>query len=286
LTHLKNRWPFFVLPIISIVILLGCRNEKEEQIVASAYDYKLLYEDLAREVPEVLHGRDSIIFVQNYINRWMQEKVLLYQSEQNLGDDEMNIEKKIEKYRNSLLIFNYQKKFVQQNLDTIVSEQEISEYYQSHLNDFELKDNIVKVMFIKFENDSRNIKEAKNILKNYNPEDKEKLVDLSNRYAVNYFLEDEMWLLFDDLLKEVPLKTYNQEMFLKNNKFVEIQDSLYTTLVLFNGFRIKESVSPLSFEYDRIKSIILNKRKQLLIRKLEEDIMEKARNDGALKTFN
>ncbi len=286
MTHLKNRWPFFVLPIISIVILLGCRNEKEEQIVASAYDYKLLYEDLAREVPEVLHGRDSIIFVQNYINRWMQEKVLLYQSEQNLGDDEMNIEKKIEKYRNSLLIFNYQKKFVQQNLDTIVSEQEISEYYQSHLNDFELKDNIVKVMFIKFENDSRNIKEAKNILKNYNPEDKEKLVDLSNRYAVNYFLEDEMWLLFDDLLKEVPLKTYNQEMFLKNNKFVEIQDSLYTTLVLFNGFRIKESVSPLSFEYDRIKSIILNKRKQLLIRKLEEDIMEKARNDGALKTFN
>lgn len=270
----------------TLLLAQSCQNDKEEQIVAVAYDYKLLAEDLAQEMPDVLHGRDSVIFVQNYINRWMQEKVLLYQSAQNLGEDEMNIEKKIEKYRNSLLIFNYQKKFVQQNLDTIVSEQEISEYYQSHLNDFELKDNIVKVMFIKFENDSRNIKEAKNILKNYSPEDKEKLVDLSNRYAINYFLEDEMWLLFDDLLKEVPLKTYNQEVFLKNNKFVEIQDSLYTTLVLFNGFRIKESVSPLSFEYDRIKSIILNKRKQLLIRQLEEDIMEKARNDGALKTFN
>ncbi|MBN2745813.1 MAG: hypothetical protein JXR34_03730 [Bacteroidales bacterium] len=286
MTLLKNNGLLFLFLAGTLLLALSCQNDKEEQIVAVAYNYKLLAEDLAQEMPDVLHGRDSVIFVQNYINRWMQEKVLLYQSAQNLGEDEMNIEKKIEKYRNSLLIFNYQKKFVQQNLDTIVSEQEISEYYQSHLNDFELKDNIVKVMFIKFENDSRNIKEAKNILKNYSPEDKEKLVDLSNRYAINYFLEDEMWLLFDDLLKEVPLKTYNQEVFLKNNKFVEIQDSLYTTLVLFNGFRIKESVSPLSFEYDRIKSIILNKRKQLLIRQLEEDIMEKARNDGALKTFN
>jgi predicted DNA binding CopG/RHH family protein len=263
-------------------------NEEVEEgiIVAQAYDYKLYMQDLQQEIPSGLHGTDSILFVQNYINRWMQEKVMLYYSNQNLAEEALDLEKKIVKYRNSLLIYNYQKRFIQQNLDTIVSDQEIEEYYQSHLSDFELKDNIVKVMFIKLEKDSRNIREASKLMKSRDPEDKEKIKDLADRYAINYFIEDDVWLLFEDLLKEVPIKTYNQENFLKNNTFVKISDSLYTTLVQINGFRIKESVSPLSFEYDRIRHIILNKRKMMLLSKLENDLLDKARNEGALQTFN
>lgn len=278
---------FHLLIILFVFALNSCKQEVEEGIIiASAYDYNLYQHDLEKVTPIALHGQDSALFVQNYINRWMQEKVLLYHSTQNLGEDEMNVDEKIEKYRNSLVIYNYQKRFIQQNLDTIVSDQEISEYYQSHIGDFELKDNIVKVMFIKLEKESRNIKEARKLLKKYDPEDKEKLQDLADRFAVNYFLEDDVWLLFDDLLKEVPIKTYNQENFLKNNKFVELTDSLYTTLILINGFRTKESSSPLSFEYERIRMIILNRRKQLLLKKLEEDILEKARNEGALIIHN
>lgn len=269
------------------ILFFSCKQHEEEKpVVASAYDYKLYLEDLEKDIPPSLKGQDSLLFVQNYVNRWMQEKAVLHYSYMNLGDEDETIKDKIEKYKNSLIIYNYQKRFIQQNLDTIVTDREISEYYQSHLKDFELKDNIVKVMFIKLENDSRNIKVARNLLKEYNSDDKDKLMDLADRFAVNYFLEDDVWLLFDDLLKEVPIKTYNQESFLKNNKFIEVSDSLYTTLVRINGFRIKESASPLSTEYERIRMIIMNKRKQLMLKKLEDDIIEKARNEGALVIYN
>jgi hypothetical protein len=270
------------------ILFGGCQSAdvEEEIIVAKAYEYTLSLDNLEKEIPSGLHGTDSVLFVQNLINRWMQEKVMLHFSNQNLIEEEQDLDAKIEKYKNSLLIYNYQKRFIQQNLDTIVSDQEINEYYQSHLSDFELKDNIVKVMFIKLEKDSRNIREASKLMKSQKPEDKEKIKDLADRFAINYFIQDDVWLLFDDLLKEVPIKTYNQENFLKNNTFVKITDSLYTTLVQINGFRIKESVSPLSFEYDRIRHIILNKRKMMLLSKLEDDLLDKARTEGALETFN
>ena len=273
---------------VFVILLSACQVQQEEEgeVIASAYEFKLYLSDLECDIPDGLHGNDSLLFVQNYINRWMQEKVILHSSLENLNDEDKQLEDKVEKYRNSLLIYNYHKRFIQQNLDTIVSDQEVNEYYQSHLKDFELKDNIVKVMFIKLDKESKNINEVKKLMKSNLPEDRDKIKDLADRVAVNYFLDDEAWLLFDDLLKEVPIKTYNQESFLKNNTFFSIDDSLYTTLVKINGFQIKNSVSPLSFEYDRISSIILNKRKLMLITRLENDLMERARNEGKLKYLN
>jgi len=270
----------------SFFFLWGCApQEKERAKVATAYEYNLYITDLAKVIPNGLSGNDSLVFVQNYINHWMQEKVLLHFAQLNLQESDLDIEGQIERYKNSLLTYNYQKRFVQQNLDTLVSDEEISEYYKSHSNDFELKDNIVKVNFIKLNKDSKNIKEARKLLKKNKPEDKEKLNDLAERYAVNYFLDSNVWILFEDLLKEIPIKTYNHESFLKNNKYFELTDSLYTTLGRINGFKIKESISPLSFEYERIRMIILNKRKRMLIRKLEDDIFAKAQEEGALKNY-
>lgn len=281
----KNRLYFFGFLLV-LFTFGSCKSDVEEgDKVVSAYDYALYYSDLEKVIPKGISGNDSLVFVQNYINHWMQEKVMLHFSELNLQEADLNIEQQMENFKNSLLIYQYQKRFVQQNLDTIISDEEISEYYKSHPNDFELKNNIVKVKFIKLEKESKNLKEARKILKKNNPKDVKKLYDLAERYSVNYFLDSNVWILFEDLLKEVPIKTYNHESFLKNNQFIELTDSLYTTLVRIDGFKIKESLSPLSFEYERIRMIILNKRKQALIRKLEDDIFKKAQKEGALKNY-
>jgi len=281
----KNRL-YHIILALTFLSFFGCTTKNDEGVkVASAYNDVLYLSDLEEVIPKDLGDNDSLIFVQNYINHWMQEKVLLHFSTLNLEEANLNMEEQIENYRNSLLIYNYQKRYIQQNLDTMITDEEISEFYQSHSTDFELKDNIVKVKFLKLDKKSKNIKEIRKLLKANQPEDVEKLRDLAERYSVNYFLDSDVWILFEDLLKAVPIKTYNQESFLKNNQYFELSDSLYTTLVRISGFKIKESVSPLSFEYERIRMIILNKRKQVMIKKLEDDIFAKAQEEGALKNY-
>jgi hypothetical protein len=77
-------------------------------------------------------------------------------------------------------------------------------------------------------------------------------------------------------LAQIPIKTYNQEEYLKNHQNLEVQDSLYYYFVRFRDFRIKENISPLSFEKDRIRNIILNKRKMELINKMHQDVYDNA----------
>ena len=108
---------------------------------------------------------------------------------------------------------------------------------------------------------------------------------MCEKNAADYFLDSENWLLFSDLLKQIPVKTYNQEEFLKNHRDLEYRDSLYTYLVRFKDFRIKEGVSPLNFEKQRIRDIILNKRKIELIGRMQDDLFNNARRKNVFEIY-
>ena len=112
------------------------------------------------------------------------------------------------------------------------------------------------------------------------------LEDYCHQYAMNYFLDDTTWLLFDDLLKEIPIRTYDQEQFLQNNRNIEIEDSSMIYFVNIKGFMIKESLSPLSFEKENIRSLIINKRKLQLVQEMEKAAYEQALKDNDFEIFN
>ena len=116
--------------------------------------------------------------------------------------------------------------------------------------------------------------------------DREQLASYCHQFASNFYLDDSSWLLFDDLLKEIPIQTYNKELFLQNNRFVEVSDSLSNYFVNIKGFKIKNSLSPLAFEKDNIKNIILNKRKLLLITKMKEDVYNDAANTNKIEIYS
>jgi len=275
--------------IIGILLLIGfsaCQQQGEErQVIASVYDYKLYSDELMDVLPDNLHGGDSALYAQAYINQWLHKNVELYYAESNLQEANIDFTRQIEDYHNSLIIYEYKKRLVEERLDTVVSDQEVQKYYEEHKNEFTLKRNIVQVAFVKvLKEDVKNVREVKKLLRSYKDEDKVRLRNIAEYTAVNYLLDDDMWIFFDDLTKEIPIKTYNQVSFLRNNRVIVEQDSLYTFLVRINDFKIANSASPIEFEYDRIRSIIINIRKLELIQRMEEEIFTKAQEDGKIKT--
>ena len=74
----------------------------------------------------------------------------------------------------------------------------------------------------------------------------------------------------------MPIKTYDKEEFLKNNRNIETTDSVNIYLISIKDFQIKEDVSPLSFVKDDIKALIINKRKLALIQEMQKNAMEQA----------
>ncbi len=280
----SSNLPIFQFSIVfavvtAICILASCSSSDENLSrhplarVNNSYLYK---EDVASLVMPGMKREDSAEIVSKYIDNWIHDQLALQKAEENLTDSQKNVQKQLDEYRKSLILYAYQKELVKQKLDTVVSGEDIQKYYDGHKESFELKDNILRVVFVKVKKDAPKMDKLRTWYRSENPKDRNELLGYCRQFASNFYLDDNTWLLFDDVVKEIPIKMYDQESFLQNNRFVEVSDSAYNYFVNIKGFMIKNSTSPIAFEKDRIKSIIINKRKLELINKMKEEVYNEA----------
>lgn len=285
-TNLSLRITY--LFILSLLFACGSTAEKDQNRVAIARaNNEYLYQDDIKDiVPAGTPAKDSAELIRKYIDNWVRESLVTQKAESNLGDEQKNVDKQLRDYRNSLITYTYEKELVKQKLDTVVTDTEIEEYYNNNKADFELKDNIIKVVYVKVDKKAPGLDKLKRMYKSDLANDRELLASYCHQFASNFYLDDSSWLLFDDLLKEIPIQTYNKELFLQNNRFVEVSDSLNHYFVNIKGFQIRNSLSPLGFEKENIKNIILNKRKLQLITKMIEDIYNDAANNNKIEIYS
>lgn len=275
--------------ILGLLLIVSCTSKKDKdgnrEVIARANNAFLYKDNIQDIIPVGTSSKDSLERLSKYIDSWVREALVIQKAEDNLTEEQKNVEKQLQDYRNSLITYTYEKELVKQKLDTTIGNQEIEEYYNNNRNNFELKDNIIKVVYVKVNKKAPGINKLQKWYKSDIPKDKELLAGYCHQFAENFYLDDNSWLLFDDLLKEIPIQTYNKELFLQNNRFVEVTDSTNSYFLNIKGFKIRNSLSPLSFERENIKNIILNKRKLQLITKMKEDIYNDAANNKKIEIY-
>jgi hypothetical protein len=270
----------FILLLPLTLLLASCGgDDASKDAVARVYDKYLYKSEVSRAVPYGLLPKDSAQIAQEYIDQWVRRNLVLRRAENNLTDEQKDVNQQIEDYRASLLIYAYERELVRQKLDTVVSETEIEAYYKSNPANFELKSNIIKLRYIKLPVSSPNGDKAGKWFNSSAQSDRNKLEQYCKMYAVNYLLDDANWLLFDDVLKEIPISDYSIEKFNRNQRNLDIKDKDYRYFVSVTGFLVKESSAPLSYEKTNIRNIILNKRKIKLIEQMQRDVYNDALNE-------
>jgi hypothetical protein len=275
------RAGFFCILLTAFIASCGLFDKKEiadQHVIARAFDKILYISDLKTIVPKGLPHNDSVTIITNYVNNWLKQQVVLKKAEDNLTEKQKDVSHNLEEYRNSLITYIYESELIRQKLDTVVSENEIVSYYNDQQANFLLKDNIIKASYLIVPLSAPKLDKVRLWYKSDSPKDSALLLDYCHQFARDYYTGGDEWLLFDDLLKKIPIKTYDKEAYLRNNRFIEIEDTSGIYFINIRGFKIKESVSPLSFEKENIRALIINKRKLELI-----DAMEKATFNDALR---
>lgn len=276
-------------PILFLMVVLSaCTNlfqpEPEDRIVARANDSYLRFSELEERIPDGLSERDSITLAENYITKWIQQEILTQKAKESLKSNEQDFSKQLDEYRNSLLLFTLEQKLVSQYLDTVVTQEEIKAYYTENSSQFELKGNIVKFDFVKINKRSRRLREFRRLLKSSDPEKIIELAGYAEKNATDYWFARE-WVSMNDLLDEMPLEVDNQALFLRRTNYAEAEDSVYIYLVRINDFKTADSISPLEFEREKIRNIILNGRKINLIAKKRQEFIDQAFKDDKAKIY-
>ena len=267
----KLHLPLFCIPLF----FMACNSlSSEDKLLVSLYDKDLYFSEISNSLPE--DKTDSTAFVQSYIDSWIKKQLLVAQAEMNLTDALKDVEDRIDDYRSSLLIYAYQKELIKQNFDTLVSKEEIQNYYNENGDELELKENIFKGRYVKTAFDAPKLELLRKLFRSNKEEDIEDLLEYCRQFAADYQLEDSNWIYFSKFSDKLPINIKNTTYYLSSNKYYTYTDDSSKYFFFIKEYQIKGSISPLSLVQEKIRTIILNRNKLLFLKQLEEALYQKA----------
>ena len=222
-----------------------------------------------------------------FLEQWCENE--MYKAELKTTNPEQSrlVELRSASISGDLAKYYLQETLVKQHLDTIVSKEEISTYYDEHKEEFLLHDYIVKALYFKIPNGadfkSKDIDEAF-LLKN--DKDLSKVNSYAKLYAENYYFNDSSWTFFNELVKDIPLKNYNRENIVLNRSKTYFSDDQFTYFLNIIDFKLKDDVPPLEFLSDQIKEIIVLRRLQKLKEENESTMIQRIKKKHEISINN
>jgi len=279
----------FISIFLCFFLLISCDyllvQEKEDnvsEIVAIVNTDKLFKEDLKNVLPRNISREDSLIIVKSFIQDWAINKLLLKGAANNNTLASLkNINKLVQDYKESLLINNYKEELIKQQLDTVISNSEVEQYYLVNNENFKLNEVLVKSKYLYFNHTINDQKEIIKLFKSDKINDAEELERQQLSFKI-YQLNDSIWTELDKVLLKLP---FSKENLLKKSKFIQKQDSLGLYLMAIKDVLNRNDIAPLSYIKSTIKEMILHKRKIELIREIEKIIVKDATKNNNFKIY-
>lgn len=267
----------YILGVMAFTFF-GCQgsSEPDDPAVAKVYNDVLTRQELIAKMPTMIPEGDSARVANRIVTNWIHDKAVLNFAKENLTENQKDFTVQLEEYRNSLITYAYERELINQKLDTNVADAEVEAYYNQNIQNFKLKNYIVKLRFIKLSAEAPKQAKLERWFRGDDDKDFDKLYEYCRKYAENYYFEEDTWLYLQDVLKEVPINQEDWDNFLRNTTYYKFESGSFEYLVRFFDYKLKEDTSPLSLEKRRIKDLILNKRKVELINKMREDVVEES----------
>jgi hypothetical protein len=265
--------------LVASVFFVSCeylQKKTEEKAIARVNDSYLYEADLKKLINEDTSPEDSTLIVNNYINRWATQQLLIGQARINIPAEKLDeYDKLVQEYHNDLLTEAYKNVIVNKQLDSVITEQEYQEYYDANKENFKLKDLLIKLRYVQLPVNYDGMATIKEKLDRYNEKDKAALTSQNYQFISSNF-NDSVWVKKDVLLSALPIIRANSDQVLKKSNFTQLQDSLGVYLVKIENVLNPNDTAPISYIMPTLRQIILNKRKLELIKKLETDITRDA----------
>lgn len=255
--------------------------------VARVNDMYLYQSDIQNLVPENTSKEDSAIIVNNYINKWATQKLLISNAKINLSIEKQNeFNRLVEQYKSDLYTKAYQEALVNQSVDTSITSEEANEIYERNKETFKLNEELIKFRYIKLNENSVKLDEIKRRFKRFDKKDKQILDSIAVQFK-SYSLNDSIWIRADQAISKISaIKAENKKELLKKSNFIEIKDSLGLYLMQINDVLLRNETAPIEYVMPTIKQIVINKRKLEFIKQLEKDITKDAIKNKQFELFN
>lgn len=256
---------------------------REGDLVARVGKHKLYSSDVVKYIPKGISKDDSTIMAHRYIDLWTSNMLYMDVAKEELSKTELDVNEELEDYRQSLLKYRYEQKYINQHLDTLVTDKEIQEYYEKGGNRFRLDAPIAKVRFIKVAKSS-NLSKLKQMLSV--SEDEINLGDNSAFLSIiKYSNFGKKWIPVSVISSELGMTVREFMAKIKNGYVEEIDNEGNINLVYITDLKNVGQPGPIDYYRDNIKDMLLSTRKRAILLGLEQELKEKALKEGNMVIY-
>ena len=272
----------FIVVLSLCALLSASCHRHEDRVMAQVYYHKLYESEILQNMPAGLSPADSISMVNDFIDKWVKEQLILHEAEKNLSPMEKNFDKQIDQYRNNLLVNAYYDKLVARSDTFNVTDEELEAFMKSFDKRYTIEKEIVKVNYVKLLKNSPLLEIVKGILFDdaRRTEEKESLMILLGD-SIEYLLDDDTWLYLDDIQNEVSFD-FTQEAVSGKNKCVEKEIGDYHYLLVVLDYKNQRSVSETNEEKASARMMLLNQKRQRFLKQHVEELYAKALKSGSV----
>ncbi len=249
-----NLW---IVPAIGIV-LSGCSafHRKHQLGTAVELNGHSLYWETLDSLTAGLSTEDSAEVASQYIRQWATD-ILEYDKAKDMASGE--IEALVEDYRRSLYVHAYETRLVEHRMPTSVPDTIVKEIYQEHIDQFVLKESILKGLLLVVPQNAPHLKRLRQWLEqpDENIEDIEKY---AYRYATGYELFTDRWETAQQILITLPFAKDELNTFLRQTKRIEVSDSTSLYILQVTEKHLAGEPMPIDYARPEIEKTVLSRR--------------------------
>ncbi len=273
-----------VLLIALVGLLYSCTKKyDDDQAIVTYKDRALYISEIKSSFPSEMEENDSLDLLKKLADGWLSRQILYDRAMRHRMHDEDVIDRKVEQYKQNLVIHQYKQELIREKIDTTVTIEQLTNYYENHNTDFRLTENIAKVYFIKVPKSVPNAYKVRVWLRNIEKEDiliKTKEFSYQN---ARYYEFDDKWQPFVTIKKLFPETIKKEKEFLESKNVHYKRDSLYWYFLRVNEYLFKGDIAPMEYIIPDLKQIVISKRKLDYMNNLENDLKREAHNNKNIK---
>lgn len=284
-----------LVDILLFVALLGVTSCRElpdylvgDDTIARVGRNELTMADMADVLPANLKGEDSVVFVKQYVDKWIVKQLKVEEADRLFSGSEKDIERLVEDYRQTLLTNRVDQYYVEQQMESDFTDEDIAEYYNTHKSDFVLDRTLVKGRIVCFPADYRQSKKLMEQMRKAatSQGDDKTFSEVCQKNGFQVVDNRAEWVNFADFLANLPT-TRSQEydhlldkLGVQEMKANDVRYYFYFTSVCRKG-----NVAPLELVAENIRRILVTQRHSEIIKAHEQSIVNQAVSDGHVRIY-
>ncbi|MGL5787836.1 MAG: peptidyl-prolyl cis-trans isomerase [Bacteroidales bacterium] len=243
---------------------------KSENDLVRVGDKVLTRAELESFMPAGVYGSDSAQLADAFIQNWIDNQLLYSVAQKNIPDME-SVNRKVQQYKQDLIIHQYRMLLINERLSEDLSEEDIQRYYETHSSEYLLEEPLYKGVFLKVRKNSPNIASLRKWVRQITPENLENIEKYAIKNSIGYRYSTDEWLADADISSYILDASKMQE-----GKSGEVSDQEYYYFYNLSDYRKKGMEMPLDYAQTLIRESLLKEKASEILNRQKQELYEKA----------